>query len=430
MAFDCIYVDFQNKSHSTGLEIDFPFLKKTRFISSYLDILKSYLPEIRTKHFWFLTSLVDYKNFDFDFIPEQHQINQAHAWSSTENKEGDTFLFNTNELREQINDLKFLRDLKDINYHESQQLVYHDWPIEKFQLGDLVERVKSQKHFCVHYALDNTESGFRQPSFWDGKKIHVYDKKKTMLTVPKININNDLYDHGKIVFENKESKTIPLDIFFLHNNEKIASANLSRLETHCEKISKKITTVSGIKGRTQAIQEVAKRSTSDYFYLVPAKIEVSNTFNFAFVPDTMKSPRHYIFDCHNTVIDYSYGHQAVVLYNKKLCLDTSEDVIDFTMARPHEHVRLLSGNSTFYEDDVVCYRTTFRELVKLFYYDHTKPTVENTHIIKKWQQANHSIVKKACLDAERFVQEKKFDITEIKKTYDWNFVDLFFKSLA
>ena len=430
MSFDCIYIDFKNNRSSTTVETNFPHRKNTGFISSYLDILKSYLSEIRTEHFWLLTSVVDYKNFNFDFIPEQHQSSQCHVWTCTNNKEGDTFLFNTDRLRKQINDLKFLRDLKDINYHRSEELSYHEWPIEQFKLGDLVERVQSQKTFCVHYAFHDDTTGFMQPSFWDGKKIHVHDKKKTMLTVPKVNITNDLYDHNKIVFDSNESKPLPIDIFFLHNNENMAMANLDELEKHCKTLSKSVKTVSNISGRSAALQEVANRSDTDYFYVVPAKTKISKKFNFGFVPDTMKLPRHYIFDCYNPAIDYAYGHQAVVLYNKHLCIDTTENVLDFTMARQHEHVRILSGESTFQQDEVVCYRTAFREVVKLLYYNHIGPTVENKHIVNKWQKADHGVIQKAFVDAERFVHEINFDQSQIKKTYDWNFVDLFFKGLS
>ena len=71
----------------------FPYARIIPFVSSYFDIAKSVLGDSQTEYTWLLSSKVDYSNFDFNYIPEQHQAKQLHVWNNKNQKEGDTFLF-------------------------------------------------------------------------------------------------------------------------------------------------------------------------------------------------------------------------------------------------------------------------------------------------------------------------------------------------
>ena len=127
MAFDSVQVRFRNTSN-----IDSPFAdtRVVPFIGSYFEILKSVVEDVKTEHFWFFSNFVDIKNFggiDLDFIPEQHEQEQIHVWYTTHpkgglNKEGNVMLIPTAKFKEQMNELAFLRDFKDINYHAHADL--------------------------------------------------------------------------------------------------------------------------------------------------------------------------------------------------------------------------------------------------------------------------------------------------------------------
>ena len=117
MAFDCVAIDFGNPKSDHNLEIlknKFPYLRIIPFVESYHVIANSIVPTSTTEYLWLLTSKVDYSDFDFDYIPEQHQSEQLHVWNNPGQKEGDTFLFPKIFSQQQI---KFLRDYKDVNYH-------------------------------------------------------------------------------------------------------------------------------------------------------------------------------------------------------------------------------------------------------------------------------------------------------------------------
>jgi len=81
MAFDCICIDFKNpnsKKHVETIKQKFPYVEITPFIKNYNQMVKHFVGSSKTEYTWILSSLIDYSNFDFDYIPEQHQ---KYQWS-------------------------------------------------------------------------------------------------------------------------------------------------------------------------------------------------------------------------------------------------------------------------------------------------------------------------------------------------------------
>jgi len=432
MAFDCVFVDFQkNKNFKEQMLDRFPYARVTPFVVSYYDILRSFVEDIRTEFFWLATDLVDTTGFDFDYIPEQHEQRQIHVWNTRDQREGDLMLIPTAEFKKQMAGLKFLRDFKDINYHGTE-LAYDDWSSVRFSFDDLITQARSQKERYVNYYYKKTH--IIKPSFWEDQKLYIYDKHRLNLLVPKSNIREELYEYSPKYFLDRDSEPVYFDVCYIHNGEPQAEDNLRILKEHLNRkplcCRNRLHNIQGVKGRKQAYQTAARASTTEYFYAVFAKLKVDRDFDFDFVPDTLKSPRHYIFDCYNPVIDYTYGHQAIILYNKKLTLENDGQGLDFTLAQKHDHIPLLSAETTFYTDPRVCYRTAFREIVKLMYNKKLKPTVENNFILQRWLDPDivpgASHVQAAGEDAKRFVEAHDYDFDAIFKSYEWDYVDRLF----
>jgi hypothetical protein len=101
--------------------------------------------------------------------------------------------------------------------------------------------------------------------------------------------------------------------------------------------------------------------------------------------------------------------------------------LDFTLSQQHDHVKLLSAETTFYVDPLTAYRTAFREVVKLLYAQKIHPTVEGNHILLKWytesdlQNANY--VRDAYKDAVDFVGKYSNEFEKLLQSYEWQFVD-------
>ena len=119
------------------------------FVESYFKVLKSVVGDIKTEYFWVYPSFMHCKEIDFSFIPEQFQQEQIHVWYTTHpksglNKEGHVLLIPTKKFKEQMNNIKFLRDFQDINYHANKDLwqppcqkipfTLKEWGVPKNQL--------------------------------------------------------------------------------------------------------------------------------------------------------------------------------------------------------------------------------------------------------------------------------------------------------
>ena len=124
--YDSIQVRFKNIKEWQSL------LANTRtvpFVDSYFEVIKSCINDINTEYFWVFASFLKLDTFDFDFIPEQFEKDQIHVWYATHpmaglNQEGNIMLIPTKQFKEQLKNLKFLRDYKDINYHQIDDLWY------------------------------------------------------------------------------------------------------------------------------------------------------------------------------------------------------------------------------------------------------------------------------------------------------------------
>jgi hypothetical protein len=430
MAFDCVFVDFkENNSAKERILNEFPYARVTPFVGSYFNILKSYINEIKTEYFWFVSDLANLQHFDFDYIPEQHEQRQIHVWNGSYQTEGDVMLIPTAEFKKQMDSLKFLRDYRDINYYTDSTVTFDVWPSVPFSFDNLIEQVRKQKSRYVNYYLKDIHN--ITPSFWEDQKLYIYDSNRFNLLIPRFAVREELYEYTPRFNLNNYSEPIHFDVCYIYNGEPQAEDNLRSLKQHLKHRSNKLHVIEGVKGRKQAYQTAAKTSTTEYFYAVFAKLKVNKDFGFDFVPDTLKSPRHYIFDCYNPVIDYTYGHQAIILYNKKLVLENDGTALDFTLAQKHDHISLLSAETTFYTDPRVCYRTAFREIVKLMYNNKLKPTVENDFILQKWLDPDllpgASYVRAAGQDARNFVESHSYDFESIFKSYEWDYVDRYFE---
>ena len=437
MAFDCICVDFQNsKENLNTIKQRMPHAKIIPFVQSYMEILRSLVRDARTSHVWMLSSLIDYSTFDFNYIPEQHQDQQIHVWHNAEQKEGDTLLIPCKEFLKQAQELKFLRDFKDINYHPAV-LSYSLWPRKSFTFDTLTEQVASQKELYVNYyhyyyyyncyRYGHNPVTDYMPSFWEDVKLYCLDENRLNLLVPRFSIKKELHEYSPKLLLQNTSNALYFDIVFIHNNEPQYEENYQALLSATQGKPNQVKIVAGVQGRNEAYKAAANVSDTEYFYAVFAKIKTDPKFGFDFVPDTLKSPRHYIFDCYNPVIDYTYGHQAIILYNKKMVLENIGTGLDFTLSQQHDHVKLLSAETNFYCDSRVAYRTAFREVVKLLHAQKTHPTIEGNHILLKWytesDMLNANYVRDAYKDAVDFVDKYSADFEKLFQSYEWQFVD-------
>ena len=418
--FDSIQVRFKNTKHRPSPLVN---TRTVPFVESYLEVLKSVIEDIKTEYFWFFANFIDLGSIDLNYIPEQHEKDQIHVWYS-KNKEGNVFLIPTKQLKEQIYDLKFLRDYKDINYHLNNNIIQNDIVKKQFSLAQPYEALEDTKEnlYTWLYNKDLKKSQLPEfyPSFWEDIKLYTWGKTNDIMLVPNCIELKQFYDIDRIVHYDLDYKVRPMDIIFISYDEPGASQRFEKLKQNYPRAK----WCKNIEGQTKAYHTAASMSDTDYFFAVFPKIDLVDSFDFTFQPDRLKNPSHYIFDCYNEVIDCTYGHDGVILYNKSLVLDTTEPGLDFTMSQSVTTVPILSAINKLDETSLLAWRTAFREVIKLKL---QKQTVENNFRLKKWTTIGKGNkaewVHKGAMDAVNFLKQgndpyESYNFETIKKIFE------------
>jgi hypothetical protein len=217
-------------------------------------------------------------------------------------------------------------------------------------------------------------------------------------------------------------KDQPLDIVFISNGEPNANANLLQLQIYLANSSRntnKVHVVSGVNGRVAAYHAAAQASTTPWFFAVFAKLEVAADFDWAWQPDRMQQPKHYIFHARNPVNGLEYGHQAMIAYNRELVLANPGIGLDFTLDSAHEVVPVLSGTAQYADTPWMAWRTAFREVLKL---QASLPDVENEYRLNRWLEVDNTEgqwSQKGAKDAVEYYEEVSGDFAALKKSYEW-----------
>jgi hypothetical protein len=218
-----------------------------------------------------------------------------------------------------------------------------------------------------------------------------------------------------------------LDIVFISNGEPNAGSNYLQMQMFLANSSKNTNKVhhsAGVNGRVAAYQAAAKLSTTPWFFAVFAKLEVDPKFNWTWQPDRMQQPKHYIFHAYNPVNGLTYGHQAMIAYNKNMVLENAGAGLDFTLDQPHEVVPVLSGVANYNETPWTAWRTAFREVLKL---KASLPDVESEYRLRMWlsnagEVPNAEWSQWGAEDAVEYYDEVGGDFAALKKSYEWTWL--------
>ena len=435
MAFDCICIDFKNNKSEQNIENIkkvFPYVRVIPFVQSYYEIIQSQIPSCKTQYLWLLSSLIDYSDFDFGFIPEQFQAEQTHVWSVEAQKEGDTFLIPKKFTEQQID---HLRDYKDINYHTVKNISY-DYDIAE-SLYDLSNNIDCLTRapgpackYVKHFEKENDKKIY--PSYWEDLKIYI---DGTTFYVPNAavdKINTQIYDYHLLYRLKNNTEKDCFDIAFISNGEPFEETNYNLLKTHLQKsnLKNRLYWVQGVDGRTAAYKQAAKQSNQEYFYAVFAKSQVDENFMFDYTVDRAKNKRHYIFHARLAEIGLEYGTFNINLFSRSLCLNTPDTPgLDFTLYSKHEVVPVVANTALLCPDNYTAWKNAFREVSKLILWNKQRPTVETGYRIKKWLDTDNTWLKRGSHDAKKFVEDSNFNTAEIEKTYSWNFTKETFSRL-
>lgn len=439
--YDIIVIDYGN-NHNLVTELKQKTNRNIITISYQIDLfftLKSYfasLPNKKDHYLWITSSVCDYSDFDFTYTVDPFSLDQLHVFPSSNQKYGDTFFLDVNKFKLVLPTLTNLYDYP-INFNNSIKAKRLSCP--KFVVEEShIEFI--HKDFNFPYASfvtkDNQDIVVDEQetiSLWQtkSKEILIRSKGATNVIIPKEvkkYFIDELYDYPYInTIPNLVDSNI-MDIIFVSNKELCADENYN----HLLNLKPKTPRVRDINNRTEALKAAAELSSTPWFFVVPAKLKIINDFDFSFQPDRLQIPKHYIFNAINPVTGLCYGHQAMVLYNKKLVLKNQGNTLDFTLNDPHEVTNIVCGTAVGDTDEYSTWRTAFRECIKLRYnveYLLDKQSQNRLHVwttVGKGLYGRYSI--QGANDALEYFISVNGKIDELQKTYSWDYCKQIYNS--
>ena len=407
-------------------------VKKVRYFDNYRDTLirlaKSLLGQ--HEHVWVCSSICDYTDFDFSWHPETWQSTMLHVFASGKEKFGDTFYMHVPSFAERA-EKKALLEWYSVNYVPGRSVPRRPMPVIDHTDDSHVEQVKTAQ-WAGPLAMFSTNSmTIEQPvvNLWrpETKTIVPVGSGASSVVVPRVavpSIKTQLYDYAHVDKRSHrwQKADEPLDIVFISNGERQTGYLLGHVRNLAYKNRNRFHHVSGINGRVAAYQAAARASKTSWFFAVFAKLLVDKNFDWNWQPDRMQQPKHYIFHAFNPINELTYGHQAMIAYNKKLVLENTGQGLDFTLDQPHQVVPILSGEAHYHTDAWMCWRTAFREVLKL---QASLPDVENEYRLEQWLTKDSSDEQwsiKGAQDAVEYYESVGGDLQALKNSYEWQWL--------
>ena len=410
-----------------------------RYFDNYLDTLRRIANGVAGEHefVWICSSVCDYANFDFTWHPEQWQATMLHVFPSDGEKFGDTFFMHVPTFLYRAEKCQLL-EWYDLNFTDISvprrpiPMISHSYDSQATAATSLEFRGP----LAIFTTKDIATDQIPVVPLWREKTKTVVPLSAgaTSVIVPRAAvpyIKTQLYDYPYIDKTHCILKDNPLDIVFISNGEGNADQNWNYLENRIVNLEEnRLVRVDGVKGRVASYHAAAEASDTEWFFAVFAKLQISIEFDWSWQPDRMQEPKHYIFHARNSINGLVYGHQAMIAYNKKLVLGNPGVGLDFTLDSPHEVVPILSGTANYAYSDWMCWRTAFREVLKL---KSALPDIEAEYRLRTWLTPTPvglaygiSPVTAAwkwsaigAQDAVEYYDEVGGDFDELKKSYDW-----------
>lgn len=408
----------------------------TRYISDYLGTIRRALSRVDWEYCWITADVCNYSNFDFTWHPGEWQLDMLHVFPSNEQKFGDTFYVHVPSFLEKTKDLKVLEWFETLNFIIDKPVPRYPMPTVKYETDSVVPAIWNYefKDPLVQFYRDEV---YFEPaiSLWQErtKVVTPLTNGAGSVVIPrecKNYLKTQVYDYPYIDKSIQAQRTDPpLDIIFMSNGEVNAEQNYFWLWTLLDDDDRKnnLKRVDKVNGRVASQHACANIATTDWYFVVPAKLRADPNFDWSWQPDRMQQPKHYIFHARNPITNLVYGHMATVAYNKKLVLETQGTGLDFTMEQPHEVVPMVSGTAFYCNDPMMAWRTAFRECIKL---KHSLPDIESEYRLEQWTNPNVDSMfytysewsVKGALDAVEYYESVKGDMKEIMKSYEWDWL--------
>ena len=278
---------------------------------------------------------------------------------------------------------------------------------------------------------DVTATTLPTVSLWrrETKTVMPLDAAGSVCIVPRValsEITTQFYDWPHIDQSQRQILAAPpQDVIFISYDEPQAEQNWQILQAQCARAQR----LHGVEGMELALEAAADLSSTPWYFAVFAKTRLDPGFDFSFVPDYLQQPKHYIFNCRNSVNGLEYGHMGIVMYNCNGIRHINRQGnwgLDYTLSWPSESIPLLSCHGDFNTTAYHTWRTAFRETAKLAYFESQQPTVEGGYRLRTWLTRAQGPHSEWCLqgakDGQEFFQQCQGDLHQLQHSFRWQWL--------
>lgn len=165
-----------------------------------------------------------------------------------------------------------------------------------------------------------------------------------------------------------------LDIIFISYNEPNADANYARLKERFPHAKR----VNGVEGIANAHYAAAKLAWTAFFYVVDADLEISDDFEFDYMPPLHDANYVHIWHACNPVTGYDYGYGGIKIFHQSHFTE-KKSYLDFstTLSKGVKIFPTICGTTRFNSDPLSSFRSAYRESIKLYRTMHDLTKSEN-----------------------------------------------------
>lgn len=221
----------------------------------------------------------------------------------------------------------------------------------------------------IEYEITDTLRDFEIPE-WDKIYAHVFNNDQLSAYLVSKNYQycaDELvkgHFENKKIFESTEVTYRPYDIFFLSYDEEHADANWKKVLSQYNYAVR----IHGVKGIFNAHLEAAKKSTTDFFWVVDADATIVKSFNFDYRVPVWDFDVVHIWNSRNSVNGLEYGYGGIKLIPRYILLTRANaDAVDVTTSIGSK-IKLfdqVSNINNYATTPFKAWRAGFREAVKL-----------------------------------------------------------------
>ena len=381
------------------------------------DPYKAYTQAKKHVFYWVVDTVVELvDDFDFDFYPDIHSIENVFAFKSEGEADAGVYLVHRPHL-EQFNpseeDFSFDRFKNIIRVDQVASRVighpafYFDEGmysentakftehknidvIDATNLADAYQKAAKMTKTGYFWALDNDVEmidDFDRTHYVDRhhkSHFHLWPKENPytgfvhqfggLKLIPASAIKELKPDEDKIRkmnFKNKKpvkkvsaaTRDIPYDVIMLSYQEKFADQNYEKLLERVPNAKR----VHGVKGIFNAHKRAAEVADTRMFYVVDADAILLEDFKFEYFPSVWDEDIVHTWKSKNPINDLIYGYGGLKLFPTKLLREATDWHIDFTtsISEKFKPMPIAANYTAFNTDPFNTWKSAFRECTKL-----------------------------------------------------------------